>query len=265
MTIGNLNVEERVKYAKYSQQKADELDEQCYHYFCRRYASITTDKKSRRRRGPKKAKVTSNDYIRSRFISIFDTYVRYGLRVMSENKADTEKLIPGRGWHEGELLSKMPDLIGIDKNSESMLNLGGWLMLAVVRSIVLEVMLRDSSIFSDRLHNVRFDLEEMDRQEVLLQKEGFSKEAIAQFRKELVHDLPNDLLRKVRPPKFTSLAIAKFISAAKECDGLPLVRDVAKRLDRPVSEVMELYNEAVRQRKKISLGKCKKGQFFLLD
>ena len=76
------------------------------------------------------------------------------------------------------------------------------------------------------------------------------------------HPIPGDIVRKVRRPAVPRKKILRFTQAIKEMEGPAYIEEVAEELKLTIEAVKELYQEALRQRFVVKIGKNKEREFF---
>lgn len=86
---------------------------------------------------------------------------------------------------------------------------------------------------------------------------------------DVKNNFPNDIFRQVRKQlgkrkNISSLNVIELMMTIKEIDGLPYIDEVARRLKLSKEKVMEIYNLAKKQKKKIDIGTHDKGVFFVI-
>ncbi|MBX2992126.1 MAG: hypothetical protein KF749_13300 [Bacteroidetes bacterium] len=121
---------------------------------------------------------------------------------------------------------------------------------------IIPLMFEEAEHYGEDLTNASSLVKGVLRANELLKNEGLPKIEL--------HGLPNDLLRKYRVSKFNRRTIIKFISDIKEMADLRTISNVARALGQSEQVVIELFDEAKRQRFNIKMGKGRKGERILV-
>lgn len=266
---------ESKRILKISRAFAEYYREKTYLQFLWKLERLNKRPPESRKRGRPKSKKTTAEFIKENFLFWFDNYVGFALRALTEKQFDLGQIqgsrLPLIDLDFYQVWKKYVVVEGESGNAEPTngissidFNIAAWFTLLILRGIVLEVLLNNLNEIIGVSDKIKSHLQEYHRSVPILQNLGFSQEFIDSLGKDVSKALPNDMLRKVRKPKYPQNKIVTLTRVIKEWNGLPYVDEVAAKLKVSESTLAEMIQEANRMRRPIAVGKDSNGKEFLM-
>ena len=223
------------------------------------------------------SKVSSEKYIQDELTRIARTYMGLMFVSMEASKFDIsekgrEFWVPKSFYSDYNLpydsyvsynngSSTSGTIMNTDKTD---FNFGAWWGMVLTMNIVLPAVLdRVPELWNLSEHIDAKMKENYVKASFLENLAGFGRDMVEAFLVFRNKVFPNDLVRKIRIPRYSQGQIADFTLAVKELDW-PSPEAVGSKMNLSVEEVMKRYNEAVRQKKPISLENTNKGAVFVM-
>ncbi len=266
--------DENRKFNELMNRLAEKERERMYQQFLRGLRELLTVKANARRVGRPKSRKTTSEFIKERLLQRFDSYTEFMFKALMEEQVDLrgvkglrlnmEKADFYHLWQDTVYAEESGRNEEMDDFAEAAIfNLGAWFASLLMRGLVLEHVTGEMDELLSVSDVIKARLGEHQKTIPLLEKLGVSQEFISSVGKDLERGLPNDLLRQVRKPKYSSRQITQLTTAIKEAEGMAYVDEVAGILGVTVDTLNEMVVEANRMRKTIEFCRDTDGEVFL--